>query len=295
MRVAVLGPQGSLGIHLCEELRLAGHEVDPIDRAVCDLSTPDRESLYRLRDRFAGADCQLVINTAAFTDVDAAENKTDEAFLVNAIGAELVARAADEAGSAICHLSTDFVFDGESGRPYDEFDQPRPLSAYARSKLAGEQLVKSAAARSFIVRVGGLYGRRGRNFVSSLVSRLRAGQTLRIDRERLTAPTWNRLLARQIITLCERGEHGVYHATSQGSTTWYGFAEALCDEAAALGRDLPRTFVGVTTSELAAPAARPRSSLLDCRMLRLRGLMKLPPWREALRAYLTELLIQGEL
>jgi len=295
MRVAVLGPQGSLGIHLCEELRLAGHEVDPIDRAVCDLGTPDRESLYRLRDRFAGADCQLVINTAAFTDVDAAENKTDDAFMVNAIGAELVARAADEAGSAICHLSTDFVFDGESGRPYDEFDQPRPLSAYARSKLAGEQLVKSAAARSFIVRVGGLYGRRGRNFVSSLVSRLRAGQTLRIDRERLTAPTWNRLLARQIITLCERGEHGVYHATSQGSTTWYGFAEALCDEAAALGRDLPRTFVGVTTGELAAPAARPRSSLLDCRMLRLRGLMKLPPWREALRAYLTELLIQGEL
>ncbi len=295
MRVAVLGPQGSLGIHLCEELRLAGHEVDPIDRAVCDLGTPDRESLYRLRDRFAGADCQLVINTAAFTDVDAAEHKTDEAFMVNAIGAELVARAADEAGAAICHLSTDFVFDGESGRPYDEFDQPRPLSAYARSKLAGEQLVKSAAARSFIVRVGGLYGRRGRNFVSSLVSRLRAGQTLRIDRERLTAPTWNRLLARQIITLCERGEHGVYHATSQGSTTWYGFAEALCDEAAALGRDLPRTFVGVTTGELAAPAARPRSSLLDCRMLRLRGLMKLPPWREALRAYLTELLIQGEI
>ena len=295
MRVAVLGPQGSLGIHLCEELRLAGHEVDPIDRSVCDLGTPDRESLYRLRDRFAGVDCQLVINTAAFTDVDAAENKTDEAFMVNAIGAELVARAADEAGAAICHLSTDFVFDGESGRPYDEFDQPNPLSAYARSKLAGEQLVKSAAARSFIVRVGGLYGRRGRNFVSSLVSRLRAGQTLRIDRERLTAPTWNRLLARQIITLCERGEHGVYHATSQGATTWYGFAEALCDEAAALGRDLPRTFVGVTTSELAAPAARPRLSLLDCRMLRLRGLMKLPPWREALRAYLTELLIQGEI
>ena len=90
MRVAVLGPQGSLGIHLCEELRLAGHEVDPIDRAVCDLGTPDRESLYRLRDRFAGADCQLVINTAAFTDVDAAEHKTDEAFMVNAIGAEPV-------------------------------------------------------------------------------------------------------------------------------------------------------------------------------------------------------------
>ena len=295
MRVAVLGPQGSLGIHLCEELRLAGHDVDAIDRTVCDLATPDRESLYRLRDRFASGDCQLVVNTAAFTDVDGAEQKTDEAFLVNALGAELVARAADEAGAAICHLSTDFVFDGESTRPYDEFDDPRPLSAYARSKLAGERLVGKAANRSFIVRVGGLYGRRGRNFVSTLVSRLKAGQPLRIDRERWTSPTWNRLLARQLITLCERGEHGVYHATCQGSTTWFGFAEALCDEAAALGRDLPRTFVGVTTQELTAPALRPRSSLLDCRMLRLRGLLKLPPWREALRAYLTELLIQGEL
>lgn len=295
MRVAVLGPQGSLGIHLCEELRLRGHDVDPLDRTVCDLSSPDRESLYRLRDRLSGTDCQLVINTAAFTDVDGAEQKTDEAFLVNALGAELVARAADEVGAAVCHLSTDFVFDGALLRPYDEFDTPRPLSAYARSKLAGEQLVASASSRSFIVRVGGLYGRRGRNFVSSLVTRLRAGQSLKLDRERLTAPTWNRLLARQIITLCERGEHGLYHATSQGQTTWYDFAHALCDEASALGRELPRNFVGVATSELASPAERPRSSLLDCRMLRLRGLYQLPPWREALRAYLTELLIVGEL
>jgi len=295
MRVAVLGPNGSLGVHLCEELRLAGHDVDPIDRTVCDLKSPDRESLYRLRDRFAGSDCQLVINAAAYTDVDGAEQHGDEAFMVNALGAELVARAADEAGAAVCHLSTDFVFDGHSSRPYDEFDEPRPQSVYARSKLAGEQLVGKAASRSFIVRVGGLYGRRGRNFVSSLVRRLQAQQPLRIDHQRIAAPTWNRALARQLITLCERGEHGIYHATSAGETTWHGFAEALCDEAAALGRDLPRTFVGVSTSELAAPAARPRYSLLDCRMLRLRGLLKLPPWRDGLRAYLTELLIQGEL
>ncbi len=295
MRVAVLGPQGSLGVHVCEELQLAGHDVDPIDRSICDLRSPDRENLYRLRDRFTERDCQLVVNCAAYTDVDGAEQHTDEAFLINALGAEMVARAAGEGGAALCHVSTDFVFDGGQTRPYDEFDEPRPLSAYARSKLAGERLVQKAGARSFIVRVGGLYGRRGRNFVSTLVARLKMNQPLRVDQQRLTAPTWNRLLARQIITLCERGEHGVYHATCQGETTWYGFTQALCEEAAELGCELPRTFIGVSTEDLAAKAPRPSSSLLDCRMLRLRGLLRLPPWREALKAYLTELLIQGEL
>lgn len=295
MRVAVLGPQGSLGVHLCEELRHAGHDVDPIDRSICDLRNPDRENLYRLRDRLTEHDCQLVVNCAAYTDVDGAEQNTDEAFQINALGAEMVARAAGEASAALCHISTDFVFDGTQSRAYDEFDEPRPLSAYARSKLAGERLVQKSGVRSFIVRVGGLYGRRGRNFVSTLVARLKVNQPLRIDKQRLTAPTWNRLLSRQLITLCERGEHGVYHATCLGETTWYGFAQALCEEAAALGCELPQTFIGVTTDELAAPAARPASSLLDCRMLRLRGLMRLPPWRDALKGYLTELLIQGEL
>src|SRR6185295_11592337 len=124
-------------------------------------------------------------NTAAYTDVDGAERQEDLAFQVNALGAEMIARAADAVGAAVCHISTDFVFRGDQSRPYDEFDLPGPASAYARSKRAGEELVLRATRRAFVVRSGGLYGRGGRNFFSTLIARLRQGQTLRIDRERL--------------------------------------------------------------------------------------------------------------
>jgi dTDP-4-dehydrorhamnose reductase len=295
MRVTVVGAGGNLGRHLCEELRAGGHQVDAIGRDGCDLGEPHREQLYRLRDRLTSHDSHLCFNTAAYTDVDGAERETDRAFLVNALGAELVARAAEEAGITVCHISTDFVFAGDAKRPYDEFDPPGPQSAYARSKRAGEELVLRATRRCFVVRVGGLYGQGGRNFFSTLVARLVAGQSLKLDRERQVSPTWTRALAQQLIALCERGEHGIYHATCQGHTTWYDFACALVDEAAALGRELPRSFIGVASSELPTVAARPAMSLLDPHMLRLRGLLRMPAWRDALRGYLQELMAGGQL
>ncbi len=295
MRVAVVGAAGLLGRHLCEEMRSQGHAVLALDRSACDLASADREIFYHLRDRLAAHDTHLVFNTAAYTDVDGAEREEDLAFLVNALGAEMVARAADAVGAAVCHISTDFVFAGTQSRPYDEFDAPDPASAYARSKRAGEKLVLRATRRAFIVRVGGLYGRGGRNFVSTLVSRLRQGQTLRIDRQRQVSPTWVRPLSRQLIALCEHGEHGIYHASCQGQTTWNDFAVRLCALAAEIGRPLPPQFSGVPTDSLGAPAPRPAMSVLDCRMLRLRGLLAMPTWEEALRAYLAELLAHGQL
>lgn len=295
MRVAVVGAAGLLGSHLCEELQLAGHSVKALDRAACDLSTPEREHMYALRDRLTSHDAQLVFNCAAFTDVDGAEREPDRAFTINALGAELVARAAEEAGATVCHISTDFVFRGDGRRPYDEFDRPDPQSVYARSKRAGEDLVMRATRRHFVVRVGGLYGRGGRNFFSTLVKRLRAGQALRVDCERAVSPTWTRVLAQQLIALCERGEHGIYHATCQQQTTWFEFANAICEEAALLGKPLATSFVAAKTAELAAAAPRPAMSVLDCNMLRLRGLLRIPTWREALRGYLRELLTHDEL
>ena len=172
---------------------------------------------------------------------------------------------------------------------------PQPQGCYARSKRAGEELVLRACRRAFIVRVGGLYGRGGKNFFSTLVSRLKQGQPLRIDRQRQVSPTWVRPLARQLIALCEHGEYGMYHATCQGQTTWHDFALAACHIANELGRPLQLGFSGVDSIDLKTLAPRPAMSVLDCRMLRLRGLLSMPTWEEGLRGYLKELLAYNQL
>lgn len=293
MRVAVLGARGNLGRHLCEELQRAGHMAFGLDRTHCDLGRPDREPLAALRERLRAHGAELLVNCAAFTDVDGAETQAELAYRVNALGAELAARAGEEAGAAVCQISTDFVFAGDRERPYDEFDAPDPRSVYARSKWAGEGLAQRACRRLYLVRVEGLYGCGGRNFASTLVDRLRRGQKLSLDRERRVSPTWSRALARQLVVLCESGHHGTYHATCEGATTWYEFAETACRIAAELGRPLTRSFEPVATAALAAAAEgpvapRPAMSILDNRMLRLRGLHRMPPWQAALRDYLIE-------
>lgn len=295
MRATVVGAAGNLGRHLVEELRAQGHAADELTRAECDLARPDGALRARLRERVATHQSDVVFNCAAFTDVDGAEAQADLAFMVNGLGAELVCRAAEDAGAAFLHVSTDFVFDGDQERPYDEFDAPRPLSAYGRSKLAGEELVLRANARATIARVEGLYGRGGRNFVSTLAQRLRAGQKLRVDRQRRVCPTWSRAAARQLITLAGSGEHGLYHVVCGGETSWVGFAEATCAIAEELGHPLPRTFEAVDSAELPAPARRPAMSVMDCRMLRLRGLHEMPTWQAALRDFLVELRAHGAL
>ena len=224
----------------------------------------------------------VVFNAAAFTDVDAAEDRTDEAFSANAIGPELLARACNETHAKLVHYSTDFVFDGELGRPYDEFDTPAPQGAYARSKLAGEQLVAAAADRAFVLRVGCLYGRGGRNFPSTILRRLRAGETVRADRDRVGSPTWVRSVVTASAALAATEHYGLYHCTANGETSWADYARFL---AAELG--LPPTRVAaVPTDQLPMRAPRPRRAVLENRMLRLRGLDSLGDWQSQARSYL---------
>ena len=180
------------------------------------------------------------------------------------------ARAPTAAGAALVHYSTDFVFDGERERPYDESDPPSPQGVYARSKVAGERRWRRRRRGTSSLRVGCLYGRGGRNFPSTIVRRLRAGETVRADRERLGSPTW---VARGRARLGRAGarptHYGLYHCTSQGETSWADFA-----------RFWPRELLGcrtsrveaVPTSALPMKAPRPRRAILDNRMLRARGL-----------------------
>jgi dTDP-4-dehydrorhamnose reductase len=277
----VVGARGTLGQALVEELPRAGWEVAlAADRSVCDLR--DLASVRAVVARAFGGRPGVVFNAAAYTDVDRAEGEGDLAYAVNAIAVEALARAAREAGAALLHYSTDFVFDGELERPYDEFDPPSPQGVYARSKRAGEALAAAATPRLFTVRVGCLYGRNGRNFPSTIVRRLRAGETVRADRDRSGSPTWTREVARVSAALARTDAYGVYHCTSQGETSWADFAR-FC--AATLG--LPESRVeALPTSAIGMKAPRPRRAVLDNRMLRARGLDGMSTWQDAARAFI---------
>jgi dTDP-4-dehydrorhamnose reductase len=283
MRALLLGAGGLLGSHLAEELPKRGFEVDARDHRALDLA--DAQGLVE-----AARGAQLVVNAAAFTDVDGAEREPDRAFAVNATGAENAARAATAGGAVLVHVSTDFVFDGAQARPYDEFDPPRPLSRYGRSKRAGEILVERAWAKTHIARVQALYGAGGRNFASRLAELLRGQKPLRLDRERRVQPTSARAAARLIALVCapEAGRlndrYGTWHLSCRGETTWHGFADAAAQR---LG--LPRSWEPVGSAQLALAAARPANCLFDHRRLALAGLPAPPTWQEALDEYLKEI------
>lgn len=274
----VLGARGTLGQSLVQELPLAGYEVAAAAaRAEADLR--DAAAIRALIQRARPA---VVFNAAAYTDVDRAELEPEVAFAVNATAVEDLARACAAAGAALVHYSTDFVYDGESERSYDEFDPPSPQGLYARSKVAGERLAAAATPRLYTVRVGCLYGRGGRNFPSTIVRRLRAGETVRADRDRKGSPTWVREVSRVSAALARSGHYGLYHCTSQGETSWAEFASFA---AAELG--LPASRVeALPTSALPMKAARPRRSILENRMLRQRGLDGMSSWQDAARAFI---------
>jgi dTDP-4-dehydrorhamnose reductase len=279
----VVGARGTLGQALVEELPRAGWTLAlAADRAVCDLRDP--ATVRAVIEKAFGGRPGVVFNAAAYTDVDRAETEGDVAYAVNAIAVEAVARATHELGSVLLHYSTDFVFDGELERPYDEFDPPTPQGVYARSKRAGEVLAAAATPRLFTVRVGCLYGRNGRNFPSTIVRRLRAGETVRADRDRSGSPSWVRDVSRVSAALARTDAYGTYHCTSQGETSWAAFASFA---AATLG--LPESRVeALPTSAIGMKAARPRRSILDNRMLRARGLDGMPGWQDALRAFISD-------
>lgn len=272
MKIVILGGAGLLARSVAAELR--DHEVAVFDRRGCDVSV-----LAEVRAAAAGA--ELIVNCAAFTNVDACETRVDDAYRANALGAENVAIAARERDAKVVHVSTDFVFDGAKATPYDEFDTPNPISHYGRSKRAGEQLVERVGGRLFLVRVQALYGEGGANFASKLKDLIAAGKPLKLDAERRVQPTWARAAARQIVRLAETDLYGTYHVSCAGETNWAGFARFVAER---LG--VKPNWTEVPSRELGTPAARPPNCLFERRMLALRGLDVMPDWRDACDQYL---------
>ncbi len=231
---------------------------------------------------------ELVINTAAYHRVDECESNVMRSFEVNAFGAKNVADACREAGASVMFISTDYVFDGEKGSPYAEDDTPRPLSVYGASKLAGEHLVRQANPSHFIVRSSSLFGvagamGKGGNFVETMLRKAGEGEGLRVVDDQVSAPTLTWDLAQKLGELAATERFGLYHVTNGGQTSWCQFAAKIFELCG-----LEPSLTAITSEELAAPARRPRFSVMENRALRAAGLTPLRSWEEALKAYLLE-------
>jgi dTDP-4-dehydrorhamnose reductase len=277
VRLLVTGSRGQLGRALQYAAPKSGHEFVGYDLPELDITDPSA-----VEAAIAAARPDAVINCAAFTAVDAAEKQEAAALAVNGTAVTNVARAAEAVGAVLLQLSTDYVFDGKSERPYRESDPPKPVSAYGRTKLAGERATE-LARRHLIVRTAWLFGE-GTNFVAAIRRQLDAGtKTLRVVSDQRGCPTYTVDLADAMLSLLAAGTLGVIHAVNSGSATWFEFAQEIVRR---LGSDAE--VVPISTAEAGRAAPRPAVSVLDTSELRRILGSDLPPWQDALARYLGE-------
>jgi len=274
VRWVVTGAGGQLGADLLRVLADSSDEVVGLARAELDITDPDA-----VADAVEGAD--VVVNAAAWTDVDGAETAEPAAFRVNAAAPGLFAAACALTDATLVHVSTDYVFAGTGTRPYQEDDPVAPRSAYGRSKAAGESAVLASRAPSYVVRTAWVYGQTGGNFVKTMARLCRERETVDVVDDQRGSPTWSRDLATGLVALARSGvEPGIYHCTNAGETTWCGLARAVFTE---LGAD-PARVRPTSTDRFPRPAPRPAYSVLSAQKWRGAGLLPLPPWRDALAA-----------
>lgn len=280
MRWLITGAGGMLGRDLRTVLAEAG-EADVLAATRADLDVTDPAAVS---DAVTGAD--VVLNAAAWTDVDGAETAEEAATAVNGHGVRLLAAAA---GKRLIHFSTDYVFDGAATTPYDEETAPAPINAYGRGKVIGEQAV--LAAGGYVVRTAWLYGAHGPNFVRTMLRLAAERHTLDVVDDQQGPPTWSFALARQAVALAGaaaagRATPGAYHGTAAGSTTWFGLARAVFAEA---GLD-PARVHPTTSDRFPRPARRPAYSVLGHDRWSGTGVAPLPDWRGMLTEAMPALL-----
>jgi dTDP-4-dehydrorhamnose reductase len=251
--------------------KVFGDEVELATREQLDITDPSAVNLA-VRGRRA------VINAAAYTAVDNAESHESDAFAVNAFGAENIARACADASTTLIHVSTDYVFDGHATHPYAENSPTDPISAYGRTKLAGEHAVVAAhPVGTRILRTAWLYGAAGPNFVATMLAKARSGEGVSVVTDQIGQPTWSMDVANRIRHALD-APPGIYHATNAGSCSWWDLAVAVYD---AVGADVSLVEKTVAAS-FVRPAPRPSYSVLGDEAAQSVGIPAMRPWRDAL-------------
>jgi len=282
-RAVVFGASGQLGVELVRELKSRQYEVGAWDRAHADIT--DAAAVERA---LAGFDAEVVLNAAAYNQVDVAEKEPQTAFLVNALAVRNLALACRQIDARLVHFSTDYVFDGTATRPYVEEDPTHPLGAYAVSKLAGEIYAQAYLDKALIVRTSGVFGPGGLatargNFVEIMLRLAGSNQPIRIVEDHFASPTFAPVLAARTADLLERGQSGVFHAGGGTPISWFDFAEIIF-EVAGLHPALHRT----SEREYRTAARRPKYSALSNAKMERAGIEPMLPLRQAVEDYFTE-------
>ncbi|NIM03329.1 dTDP-4-dehydrorhamnose reductase [bacterium] len=298
MRIMISGACGMLGRDLVEVLS-EGHELYLLDVVKFPSSLSSRFSTLtvditdsaKTYAEVTKMNPDIVIHTAAYTDVDGCETDRDKAFRVNALGTRNIAVACQRFDTELLYLSTDYVFDGEKGEPYLEFDKPNPQSIYGKSKYWGELYIESLLNRFYIVRSSWLFGKNGKNFVTTILNLAKQEKEIEVVNDQIGSPTYTKDLARAIAQLIG-GEgkdsitraslYGIWHITNSGQCSWYEFAGEILQNS-----DV--RLKPITSEKLNRPAKRPRFSVLENSVRKLQGWKSLRHWKEALEDYLKEI------
>jgi len=282
MKVVVIGGNGQLGRDVSSAFTDEGHAVTSLTHQDVEIS-----SLESVRETLSVSSPELVVNTSAFHHVEKCEAEPALAFAVNGIGARNLAQVTQETGATLMHISTDYVFDGHKNRPYTEEDTPAPLNVYGNTKLSGELFVRSTNPRHFVVRTSAIYGQNpcrakgGLNFVELMLKLSKERKELRVVNDEFVSPTPTIQIAHQLVGLSRSRDYGLYHATCEGSCSWFEFAAAIFE--------LTNTNIQLEPArpgEFPAKVPRPKYSVLENRALKSKSQNVFTHWRQGLENYL---------
>ena len=279
--VVVFGSRGQLGVELVREFTERGYKVSGFDRASVDIS-----DAARVEQTLARTDPALVLNAAAYNQVDVAENEPAPAFNANALAVRNLAMACRQLDARFVHFSTDYVFDGTAGRAYTEQDEPHPLGAYAVSKLAGELYARAYLEGPLIIRTCGVFGPGGLktargNFIETMLRQAAAKRPIRVVQDHVGTPTYSPLLAARTADLVERGQSGIFHVAGGTAISWFDFA-GMIFRVAGLEPELHAT----NEKEYRTPARRPKYSVLSNAKMESCGIAPMPPLEQAVQMYM---------